>query len=310
MEDTMKKVLKWIGIILGIFVLSFIIANVMFRRPAMVNSANEENSIVMGPMGLNQNETQSELVETEKGIVYNGKVIPVETYYYSKDPTLTFKDVYVEEGELIETGTKLFDYKVDASLDAQISVLEKDFLNLKQQLDDYYTRVENFKTELAAADPSDTVYVNYLRVELNNAEKMISEIKVNWINAEEKITKMKEMKKDGAVYADTEGLVYQVNESNSVSPASQATSAFIVVYSNEKMVRVSVSEFEYKLVSKGQEVNVSVESLGKEFTCKVLKVDTMPNNLDTDDTSYYNVEIEIPEEVPYGYSVVVTVPRQ
>lgn len=306
----MKKVLKWIGIIVAILVLSFIFGNVFFNRPPMVTNSNEESGLNMGPMGFSSEQTQSELVETEKGIVYNGKVIPVETYYYSKDPTLTFKNVYVEEGDSIEAGTKLFDYKVDASIDAQISVLEKDFLNLKQQLDDYYTRVENFKTEIAAADPSDTVYVNYLRVELNNAEKMISEIKVNWVSSEEKITKMKEMKKDSAIYADTNGLVYQVNESNSVSPASQATSAFIILYSNEKMVRVSVSEFEYKLVSKGQEVNVSVEGLDKEYTCKVLSVDTMPNNLDTDDTSYYNVEIEIPEEVPYGYSVVVTVPRQ
>lgn len=305
----MKKVLKWIALIVGVIVLAFIIANVFLKRPAMMPGSEEENALVMGPMGFNDTTTQSELIETEKGVVYNGKVIPVETYYYTQDPTLTYKNVYVSEGDIIQKGTKLFDYKVDASIDAQISVLERDFLNLKQQLDDYYTRVESIKGEIAAADPSDTVYVNYLRVELNNAEKTISEIKVNWINSEEKITKLKELKNDSAVYSDTSGLVYQVNEDNSLSPATQATSAFITLYSTEKMVRISVSEFEYKLVSVGQEVNVSVEGLGKEFVSKVLSVDTMPNNLDTDDTSYYNVEIEIPEEVPYGYSVVVTVKR-
>ena len=163
---------------------------------------------------------------------------------------------------------------------------------------------------MAAADQSDTVYINYLKVELNNAEKKISEIKVSWTEAEAKINKLKDTKKDSHIYSDISGLVYKVNENNSVAPSNLTTSAYIVLYSTQKMVRISVSEFEYKLVHEGQDVNVSVESLGKEYTCKVLRVDTMPNNLETEDTSYYNVEIAIPEEVPYGYSAVVTVPRQ
>lgn len=305
----MKKVMKWIGIIVGIIVLAIVIANVFFK-PTSSGTDQQNNTAMMGPMMYGTTETQNEIVETEKGIVYNGKVIPVETYYYTKDPTLTFNDVYVKEGDIVEEGVALFDYKVDSSIDAQIDVLEKDFLNLQQQLDDYYTRIQNFKNDLAAADPSDTVYVNYLKVELNNAEKKISEIKVSWTDAETKITKLKETKKDSHVYSDISGLVYKVNESNSIAPTNLTTSSYIVLYSNQKMVRISVSEFEYKLVHEGQDVNVSIESLGKEYTCKVLHVDTMPNNLDTEDTSYYNVEIAIPEEVPYGYSAVVTVPRQ
>ncbi|MEG1461920.1 efflux RND transporter periplasmic adaptor subunit [Anaerorhabdus sp.] len=305
----MKKVLKWIGIIVGILVLAIVIANVFFKPSSTVPN-QQDNAAMMGPMMYGTTEVKNEVVETEKGIVYNGKVIPVETYYYTKDPTLTFNDVYVKEGDIIEAGATLFDYKIDNSIDAQIDVLQKDFLNLQQQLDDYYTRVENFKTELAAADQSDTVYINYLKVELNNAEKKISEIKVSWTEAEAKINKLKETKKDSHIYSDISGLVYKVNENNSVAPSNLTTSAYIVLYSTQKMVRISVSEFEYKLVHEGQDVNVSVESLGKEYTCKVLRVDTMPNNLETEDTSYYNVEIAIPEEVPYGYSAVVTVPRQ
>lgn len=305
----MKKVLKWIGIIVAIVVLAFVIANFIYK-PATTNTTNQDNLNMMGPMMFGDTGTVNDVVETEKGIVYNGKVIPVDTYYYTKDPSLTFKDVYVAEGDIIEPGTLLFDYKLDSSIDNQIDVLQKDFLNLQQQLDDYYTRVANLKDELNAADKSDSVYVNYLNVEINNAEKTISEIKVNWTSANEKIDKLNKTKKDSRVFSDIGGLVYQVNDSNSIAPQSKSNSAFIVLYSTEKMVRISVSEFEYKLVHEGQDVNVAIESLGKEYTCKILNVDTMPNNLETNDTSYYNVEIAIPEEVPYGYSAVVTVPRQ
>ncbi|MEG0176922.1 hypothetical protein [Anaerorhabdus sp.] len=303
----MKKVFKWVGIVVAILVVGFFALNLFAPKPANVEDQEMANAMQGMYMG---DSTQSDLVETEKGIVYNGKVVPVDTFYYSKDPTLTFNDVYVKEGDIIEKETILFDYKIDDSIDSQIQVLEKDFLNMKQDLDDYYTRVENLKQEIAQADKSDKVYVNYLEVELNNASKHIDEVKVNWINAEAKIEKLKEMKTDGKIKSDIGGLVYKVNESTSIDPSSKTGSAYIVLYSTAKKVRISVSEYEYQLVSPGQDVEVTIESTKKTYTCKVLSVDLMPNNLETEDTSYYNVEIEIPEEVPYGYSAIVTVPKQ
>lgn len=303
----MKKVLKWIGIILVVIVVGFFALNLLM--PKAPSNDNAELNATMNSMMMDGN-TTSDLVETEKGIVYNGKVVPVDTYYYSKDPTLTFNQVYVQEGDIIDKDTVLFDYKVDPSIDAQIDVLEKDFLNMKQELDDYYTRIENTKSELAGADQSDKSYVNYLQVEINNNEKKISEIKVNWTNAETKIDNLRKLKKDGRVLSDIGGLIYKVNESNSIDPSSKTGSAYIVLYSTAKKVRISVSEYEYKLVSVGQDVEVTIESTNQTYTCKILAVDTMPNNLETSDTSYYNVDIEIPEEVPYGYSAIVTVPRQ
>lgn len=303
----MKKVLKWIGIILVVVVVGFFALNLLMPKPS--TDENKELTETMNSMMMG-NTTQSDLVETDKGIVYNGKVVPVDTYYYSKDPTLTFNKVYVKEGDIIEDKTILFDYKVDNSIDAQIDVLDKNFVNMQQELDDYYTRLENIKGEIAGADQSDKSYINFLQVEYNNAEKRISEIKVEWTNAEAKIENLRKVKKDGKIISDIGGLVYKVNESNSIDPSSKTGSAYIVLYSTSKKVRISVSEYEYQLVSVGQDVEVAIESTGKTYTCKVLAVDTMPNNLETQDTSYYNVDIEIPEEVPYGYSAIVTVPRQ
>ncbi|MEG0393881.1 hypothetical protein [Anaerorhabdus sp.] len=303
----MKKVLKWIGIILGIIVVGFIALNFLMPKPTP--SETEEMNQVMNEMMMGET-TQSDVVETEKGIVYNGKVVPVDTYYYTKDPTLTFNQVYVKEGDIIEDKTLLFDYNIDGSIDAQIDVLEKDFLNMKQELDDYYTRLENIKGEIAGANQEDKAYINFLNVELNNADKKISEIKVQWTNAEASIEKLKKMKKDGKVVSDIGGLIYKVNESNSIDPSSKTGSAYIVLYSTAKKVRISVSEYEYQLVSVGQDVEVTIESTNENYTCKIIAVDTMPNNLETEDTSYYNVEVEIPAEVPYGYSAIVTVPRQ
>lgn len=295
---------------LVVIVVIAVIAYLFWPRNNM-NQTNPQQTIdPTMMMGFGMDTSTSDVVETDKGIVYSGKVVPVDTYYYTKSMEKEFNKVYVEEGELIERDTLLFDYKAENSIDAQIQVLEKDFLNMQQELDDYYTRVENMKGEIAAANPDDKSYYNYLQVELNNAEKKISEIKVQWITAEEKINKLKESKGENKVLSDIGGLIYKVNESTSIDPSSKTGSAYIVLYSNERKVRISVSEFEYNLIKVGQEVDVNVESLGKDYKCIVTAVDTMPNNLESDDTSYYNVDIEIPEEVPYGYSVVVTVPRQ
>lgn len=299
-------------VIIGVVITLVIVVAVFLFIPKNTNNQPAEQPTIDPTMmmGFGMDTGTSGVIETDKGIVYSGKVVPLDTYYYTKSMEKPFNKVYVEEGEMIESDTLLFDYKADNTVDAQIQVLEKDFLNMKQELDDYYTRVENMKGEIAAANPEDKSYYNYLNVELNNAEKKIDEIHVQWISAEEKIEKLKETKKDNKVYSDIAGLVYKVNESNSIDPSSKTGSAYIVLYSNERKVRISVSEFEYNLIKSGQEVNVSVESLGKDFQCIVTHVDTMPNNLESDDTSYYNVDIEIPVEVPYGYSVVVTVPRQ
>ena len=81
---------------MGILVLAIVIANVFFKSSSTVSN-QQDNAAMMGPMMYGTTEVKNEVVETEKGIVYNGKVIPVETYYYTK------KAILLKLGQLYST---------------------------------------------------------------------------------------------------------------------------------------------------------------------------------------------------------------
>lgn len=306
----MKKFLKILMILIFIFLAGYFIFNFFFNKPAYIadkqNDKNEEEVNMSLQGGVE--EAQSDVVETTSGVIYTGKVIPVESRYYLKDGAKELKGTYVEAGQIIESGKILFDYYPDNSVDAQIIVIEKNFEKLKNDLDDYYSRIEEYKSWLAGCDPADTGYINYLKSEIKNTEGLIAQNKVEWINAEEKIRKLKDSKDDYSVKSEISGLVYAVNKDNTITPSNNVN-AYVTVYSLEKKVRISVSEFEYKLLSEGQKVNVKIDGLNKEFESDIIKIDSLPNNLESSDTSYYNVDISINSDVPYGYTAVVTVKK-
>lgn len=302
----MKKFIKII-IVIVVLVLCYIGYSVFFTQKENVQTKQEgeQSSVGLSISGGGQ-EAESEVVETNEGVVYTGKVIPVETRYYTKDSTKEFKGVYVNAGDLIEKGKVLFDYHPDYSADAQIEVLNKGFSRLQQELNDYYSRIEEYKSWLAGS--SDNAYNEYLRNEIKNTEELIAKNKVEWIKAEESIRKLRDGKDDYFVKSEISGLVYAVNKDNTLTPSNNISS-FVTVYSLEKKVRISVSEYEYKTLQEGEKVKVKIEGLNKEYEGTIIRIDSLPNNLESSDTSYYNVDVSIEDEVPYGYTAVVTVKK-
>ncbi len=300
----MKKIIKIaVGVIVIMIVGFFAITKLSegFQQPA------EQNGI----SGIfdEGNDDSEDFVQTTRGLSYNGKVLPAKTYYYSRNTMLEFNRVYVEAGDIVAEGDILFDYEGNAQNGLQSEVLEKNFVQYQEKLNDYYTRLDNLKTDLAGADPTDTVYINYLRVEINSVEQMIAQTKLEWSKNETQIDGLRDSNSDLIIRADMAGLVYQVNDPKEASGLSSG--AYIVLYSSEKKVRLNVSEYEYGYFSEGQEVELFVEALQESYTAKITHVDSVPNNLLTSaysDTSFYYVEIAIPSEVPYGFSVIVTVP--
>ena len=305
----MKKYLKYF-IIIGLLIGAFFIWNTFFNVkntdevPVESAGSEEDSGMSISFSGSYTEEAESEIVETSSGIVYTGKVIPIETRYYIKDATREFRDVYVEEGQTIEKGKLLFDYFPDYSIDAQIDVTNKKFIELKDALDGYYTQIEEYKSWLAGTE--DKGYIDYLNKEIAKTEGLISQNKVDWISYEEKIRKLRKAKEETGVESEIAGFVYEVNKDNTSTPTN-VTPTFVTIYSLDKKVRISVSEVEYRNLSVGQKVNVKIESMNKEFEGEIIYVDSLPNNLESSDTSYYNVDISVESDVPYGYTAVVTV---
>ncbi|MFV0479334.1 MAG: hypothetical protein ACK5LZ_02010 [Anaerorhabdus sp.] len=291
----MKKIIGGIAVV----VLLVFVGLVFLDSVIPTSPDQEELEDLMGDFGDSG-------VEVDSTLSYSGKVVPAITYYYTRSAVQEFNQVYVEEGQTVGQGDILFDYAGSSQNGLQINVLEKNFVNYQESLNDYYTRLDNLKTDLKNANQSDSVYVNYLNVEINNVEQLIAQIKLEWANNEEQIKELKES--DTVVLADMDGLIYQVNDPKEVAIT---TGAYVVLYSTEKKIKLNISEYEYANFQEGESVEVYIEALDKTYSSIISKVELVPNNLETSafsDTSYYNVEIEIPSEIPYGFSATVKVP--
>ncbi|MFV0379829.1 MAG: hypothetical protein ACK5KQ_03270 [Anaerorhabdus sp.] len=289
----MKKVIKWIVIILVI--LAVIIGLFSVVQKSLPKSVDEDAAMDM-LFGK---------AEVESGLSYTGKVMPKDIYYYSLDVVEVLNNTYVKQGDYIEEGKLLFDYKSNLNPELEIEVLEKEFMDYEQIFNDYYTRLDNLKKDLEGADKENEIYINYLNVEINGVEKMIAQTRLQKSNTEQKIKSLKEGS-SSKVFSDVSGLIYQLNDpEKTITPLS-----YIVLYSDEKAIKLSISEFEYQNFQVGQKVEVYVEALDKTYESIVESVGTVPNNLETvgaDDTSYYDVYVNIDESVPYGFSVIVKV---
>ncbi len=295
----MKKVVGVLVAVVIIFILGGLIAS-QIKLPKDPEERREEvNSI----FGVDNN------VQIDSGLSYSGKVVPEETFYYTRSATQEVNQVYVEAGEKVAKGDLLFDYSGNSQSSLQVQVLEKNFVNYQEQLNDYYTQLDDLKNDLKIADKNDKIYVNYLNVEINNMEQMIAQVHLNWSNNEQQIKDLKEKNADLWTVADCDGLIYQVNDPKKTLSVNNA---YIVLYSSEKKVRLNVSEYEYQYFSEGQEVEIYIEAMDKTYSTSITHVDAVPNNLESSgfsDTSYYFVEISVPEEVPYGFSATVKVPK-
>lgn len=248
-----------------------------------------------------------DLVETKSGIVYSGKVVPKEIRYYSKDPSKKVNNLYVKENSVVNKGTLLFDYQMDSTIDAQIKLLNDKFSQFKTENDTNYTLLDQFQTDRKNADPSDSKYIEWLDQQINLYRTNIDTTNLNRLDTEKKIKSLRDSKQDFYVYSDIDGFVYKINEDN--TSVSTMQSAYVIVYSNKKIVRINVSEYELNLFNEGKEVSVYIEGLDKTYKSYISKVDRVPNNLESNDTSYFYVEIEIDDDIGYGYSADITVSK-
>lgn len=286
-----------------------------FRKPSgnELANANGENPQDTGEesmfsVDMAGEQAVDDVVETSSGVIYTGKVIPVESRYYVKNPELEFNQVYVEKGQMISEGTVLFDYRPDYAIDAKIDVETKKFNELKNKLDDYYSRIEEFKQWIAGT--TDPGYIAYLNSEITNCQKEISQVKVDWVAAEENIRKLNESRGKTQVKSEIAGLVYNVNKDNSSTPTATAQ-AFVTIYSVQRKVRISVSEFEYQNLKVGENASIKIEGQNNRvIDCPITFIDSLPNNMESSETSYYNVDILVPDDIPYGYTAVVTVAKK
>lgn len=242
-------------------------------------------------------------LEIKNEIVFTGKVAPANTQNVYYNVKTNIKEIHVVQGQDVLKEDSLLTYHGAETIDDQITIQNAKFVSLKEDRDWYNYRIEEIKQELSWADPANDGYVTSLKKEIARYETLLATNRINWENAENEITRLKQSYGDYYVKADFDGFVYKIDD----SAKTNMSLPYMTLYSTERIVTVEVSEYELQYINEGKQARITVEGLDKEYTGEITKIDIMPNNMTSNDTSYFNIEITIPSDVPYGYSVVIAV---
>ena len=292
-----KKKVIWIIVVIVVAILAIF---AFTKVKDMIVNYQDEMIARRNEAIFEDDETDTQI---KNEIVFTGKVAPsyTQTIYYSA--TNRIQSVKVEEGQTVTKDQSLITYYGADNIDDQITIQRAKFVAWQEDRDWYIYRIDELKQELSWADPANDGYVTSLKKEIARYETLLATNRINWENAENEITRLKQSYDDYYVKADFDGFVYKIDD----SAKTNMSLPYMTLYSTERIVTVEVSEYELQYISEGEQARITVEGLDKEYTGVITKIDIMPNNMNSNDTSYFNIEITIPSDVPYGYSVVIAV---
>ncbi|MDR1795803.1 MAG: efflux RND transporter periplasmic adaptor subunit [Erysipelotrichaceae bacterium] len=232
-------------------------------------------------------------------IAFTGKVLPAKSQLVYKDNTKVIETLHVEENQQVAADELLITYYGQNTVNLKIVELQNQYIFLQENIDWYYTRIAEIDQELSWT--TDAGYIQALNKEKATLNTQIAETRINWIDTNDNIKKLKDSLDDYEVLADFDGFVYEITENG------LATSAYLTLYSNSRIVRFEVGEYELKYIELGKEVTVEIEGLGQTYTGSITYIDQFPNNPDENGTSYFNVEVALPDNLPIGYSAIVRI---
>ena len=151
-------------------------------------------------------------VQIKNEIVFTGKVAPsyTQNIYYSAMNSI--QSIKVEEGQTVTKDQSLITYYGADNIDDQITVQRAKFVAWQEDRDWYIYRIDELKQELSWADPANDGYVTSLKKEIARYQTLLATNRINWENAENEITRLKQSYDDYYVKASDNSDDYVVND--------------------------------------------------------------------------------------------------
>ena len=273
-------------VILGIFLFSQLQSSI-------------QNMSIERPNGLTENTDSSKPVVANE-IVFTGKVSPSKSQIIALDNTKTISHTYVEAMDNVSKGDVLFDYYGLQVVKENIVINENKFIKLQQDRDWFYSHIAYLEQEISWT--TDSNYLQSLKSELADYKQRLAQNKIDWIKTETDIITLKNSLSDYAVEAEFDGFIYEINEKPTMNQP------YMTLYSSDKVIKIEVGEYELQYIKVGLVVEIEIEGLSQFYIGTILSIDIFPNNMESTSTSYFNVEISVDQEVPYGFSAIIRVP--
>lgn len=252
-------------------------------------------------------------IDIQTGSYYSGVVEPQETVKVNKDSDLKIDQVFVEVGDTVKKGDKLFSYdSAQAKLDLELAKLEYD--GISNEIDSYTDQIAELTKQRAEAEEDQkldyTLQIQQAEINKSRSQMSLKSKKVEVENLEKKV-------KTAAVTAPIAGVIKSVSSTGSADDdgmdTAQSDSAFITILTADSYrVKCSIDELNIGSIYEGMEVRVhSRADQDKVWEGSISKIDyeSAANNNENEGGDYYYYDSGMQQESATKYTFYVTLDK-
>lgn len=296
---TVNRKSLWISVSAGLFLLLFITVNTLLIQRVLADEKKVETVTVKG-------KTYQELESFE------GVLIPeLEESYYYQSSRGEISDVLVKEGVEVSSGTTLFEYKEEetvnvSELEAQLNKAETAVSVLDDQLNDLSLQASRIESNTDLEDEQKLQLQLDMEEQVRDTEykKRLAELDVKEL--ERQIEEAGNEEVDTTVDSSLDGVVKEINRT------PEDGDPVVTVLSNKLAVQGSVSELDYPTLSADQEVTVHAAAYpGQPVSGTITMVENRPYQVDEESglsLYHFSVVIEGENEMASGTHVTIDAP--
>lgn len=204
---------------------------------------------------------------------YSGVVEAQESWKVNKEPDREVKEVFVEQGDMVEEGDSLFEYNMD-DLKSELSQAELELEGLQNEITDLNSQIAQLTKERNAA-PSEEKF--QYTAEIQEKENSIKQTEYNIESKKAEMKKKQESIDNAVVTSKIAGVVKSINKSSGGGDyASEEDSAYMTILAvGDFRVKGTVSESNVQMLSEQQQVILrSRVDEDQTWTGTISKIDT------------------------------------
>lgn len=189
-------------------------------------------------------------LEAQSVSKYTGIVDPQETIEIKKDESKTVLEIFVEEGQEVKVGDKLFSYNTD-EMNQNLQQAELELESYNQKITTLKKQITELEKEKKAASSDDKVTVT-LKIQEAELDIKSQEYEISVKNKE--IDDLKSSIENAEVCAEKDGVVKSISENGEFDANGNTLPFMSILTTGDYRIKGTISELNLQSISEGQPV--------------------------------------------------------
>ncbi len=235
---------------------------------------------------------------------YSGVVEAQESWKVNKETEREIKEVFVEEGDMVEEGDPLFEYDME-DVKAELRQAELDLEGMQNEITDAQAQISQLTKERNSAS-SDEKY--QYTADIQEKENSIKQTEYNIESKKAEMEKKQQTIDNAVVTSKLAGVVKSINNSSNDMMMGEDTSYMTVLAVGDFRIKGTVSETNVQMLSEEQSVILrSRVDEEQTWTGTITKIDTQneASNNNGENGVYYESESSMEKATKYPFYVTL-----